>query len=375
MRAFLGWGSVLIAIGVGSAAAQVAEPDTAGGPAPPPASPAAGSPPAVAFPGNVADYPDFFWNPPAGVPVVHLDAAAIDSVGTSISDNNMALLDRIDVAYRAGEYGSPGERTTREDALAAFIYNAESAFDFFLELVMQSRVIYSTGEPDLARAFTDRFRNPGLYPVVNLIDARSGFGSFCLKFEVDSKEEREIEISGEKMKAWTEEIEVDGKKFRVVNIDMKTMSHDRVHVVYENYSCGNVRVFDVVQDEQPIRVVTMEEITGQFVRKWGLHRPTAVILWQSAAGGITPPPRSGRRLSSAVYFPGLELELPWFLPSIGFQDVRRFDFPEPLLTLDAVKVIRKRKLDWVEVKDNLRFANWEGDGAIPDFVNERFPDR
>ncbi len=326
-------------------------------------------------PDDPAAYPEFFFNPPAGIQVVHLDATAIDSVGTAMSDRNMNLLGRIDVAYRAGEYGAPGEDDPREDARAAFIYSAETAFDFFLELVLQEDVIYTTGENDLTVAFTDRFRNPGLYPIINLIEARTGFGRFCLRFEVEDSETREIEVSGEKMRAWTESLEMDGREFRAVNIDMKTMSHDRVHVVYERHSCGDVEMFEVEEDGAPIRIVTMENVTGQYVRKWGFHKPTAVILWKSVAKGTVPPPRGARRLSSAVYFPGLELKMPWFLPDIGFHAIRRFDFPEPLLTMKAVGEVRSRSLDWLEIRENLRFADWDGDGSIPEFVSSRFPDQ
>ena len=42
---------------------------------------------------------------------------------------------------------------------------------------------------------------------------------------------------------------------------------------------------------------------------------------------------------------------------------------------DAVEMIRGRGLEWVEIGDNLRFANWEGDGRVPEYVETRFPDR
>ena len=111
----------------------------------------------------------FFFDDPT-VPVVHLDAAAIDSVGTMLSDANLELLNRIDRAYREGHYGPPDEKSARKAAFAAFVYNAQTAFDFFTELSLQHEVIYSTSEEDLKSAFTERYRNPGLYPIVNLKD-------------------------------------------------------------------------------------------------------------------------------------------------------------------------------------------------------------
>jgi hypothetical protein len=311
----------------------------------------------------------------ARYPVVRLDAAAIDSIGRSLSDANVALIERIDEQYRSGRYGEPGSNQAKTDALAALIYHAKVAFDFVQAIAEQEACIYSTSEADLREAFTRSFRNPGIYPIMNLVDARAGFGRFCMKFEVEDGREREIEVSGEKMRAWTERIEIDGSPRPVVNIDMKTFSNDRVHVVYEQYSCGTFRTFDAMVRDRPVRVFTMEELEGQYVRKFGFHKPHAIVLWKSPAPGeLEPPPVDGRFLGSAIYFPRLELDLPLFLPALGFDDLRKFEFPEPVLTVDATRGLQARDLEWVRVRKNDRFADWEGDGETPPFVNERFPD-
>ena len=311
---------------------------------------------------------------PDGHPIVHLNAASIDSVGRAISDRNLALIEAIEEAYATGEYGEVGKDDSREDAMAALMFNAETAFDFFLSLALQEERIYSMNEGDLREAFTKGFRNPGLYPIVNLLDARAGFGGFCLRFDVWNEEKRKVEVSGEEIRAWTEHVDVDDERLRVVNIDMVTMAHDRVHVVYEEHSCGVLRRFQVEEEGHTFEVVTMEELSGQYVRKFGFHRPEATVLWKARGKGITPPPEEGRLIGSAIYFPHLQLKLPWFLPNIGFHDLRQFDFPEPLLSLDHVELVRNRKYDWVEIRNNYRFAEWKGDGEVPDFVEERFPD-
>jgi hypothetical protein len=301
----------------------------------------------------------FLLGTPSGTPVIHLDAAAIDSVGTAMSERNLALAWAVEDAYRSGRYGAAGADSSRTEARAAYMYHA----------------IYSTSEKDLRAAFTERFRNPGLYPIVDLKDFRAGFGRFCMEFEVDDRSRREIRVTGETMRAWTEETEIGGRRERVVNIDMNTLSHDRVHLLYRRYATGTVHEMVVHEDGTPIQVATMEDVSGQFVRKWGLHRPEAVVLWKSVADGLDAPPRGRRYLGSAIYFPGLQLKLPWFLPNLGFDDLRRFDFPQPLLTMEDVLTIRDRNLDWLRVQDNLRFdADWEGEGDVPEFVRGRFPD-
>lgn len=299
----------------------------------------------------------------------------MDSVGAAMSGRNMQRLDAVDAAYRRGDFGKPGESRSRSDALAAYIFGSETAFDFFLQLALQDSVIYSTSEEDLRLAFTKRFRNPGLYPIVNLRDARAGLGRFGLEFEVDDPTPRELKISKDPMRAWTEEIEYLGERFRVVNIDMKTISNDRVHVVYRRFSCGDVRAYDTEQGGVPIRVVALENLAGQYVRKLGFHRPAALVLWKTRTGDLQAPGQDARYLGTAVYFPHLKLKMPWFLPDVGFDDLRRFDFPEPILTMDAVNDIRHRKLEWIRLNDDLRFGSWEGQGTVPDFVSSRFPDR
>jgi hypothetical protein len=312
---------------------------------------------------------------PDHLPIVRLDAAAVDSIGRGLSDFNIALIDRIDEAYRVGHYGEPGSKEAKRDARAALIYNAKVAFDFVRSIAGQDEAIYSTSEEDLREAFTRSFRNPGIYPILNLRDARAGVGRFCMQFDVQDARKRKVAVSGEDMRSWTEQIEIDGELRPVVNIDMKTFSHDRIHVVYEEYACGAIREFDAEMDGLPLRVFAMEELQGQYVRKHGFHKPHAMILWKAPGdGALDPPPLEGRFLGSAVYFPHLDLDLPWFLPSIGFNDLRKFEFPEPILTLDATQEVMNKDLEWLEIKKNARFANWEGDGEVPEFVQERFPD-
>jgi hypothetical protein len=319
---------------------------------------------------------DLLFGNPGGVPVIHLDASAIDSIGRAISDSNVALIHRIDEAYRAGHYGDPSGSGAKDAARAALIYNAHVAFDFVSRITMQDDAIYSTSEADLREAFTRSFRNPGIYPIMNLKEARAGLGRYCMRFEVEDPARREITVSGEKMKCWTEDVKFDDGKRRVVNIDMMTFSNDRVHVVYEAVSCGTMQSFETEMDGWPVRVVTMEALEGQYVRKFGFHKPEAVVLWKSASGGaLDPPPADRRYLGSAIWFPRLKLELPLFLPSIGFHDLRKFDFPEPVLTTEATDGIRALELAWLDLKNDQRFADWEGDGQVPGFVSARFPDR
>jgi hypothetical protein len=311
----------------------------------------------------------------SGVPVVHLDAAGIDSVASGISDRNLALIERIDAAYRAGHYGDPSSATAREDALAAFIYGAMTAFDFVVGLASQTEAIYTTSEADLKEAFTKRLRNPGFYPVINLVEARMGFGKFCLHFAVAQEGKREIVVGGEKTRAWPEDLKFSDRKVRVLNVEMNTFSHDDVHIIYEELSGGEYEVVEAEIEGTPVEIVFINDIEGMFIRKWGFHQSGGVAIWKSLSHGLDPPPRGQRYLGAAAYFPALELELPWFLPDIGLNDLRKFDYPEPLLTLDAVHELQERNLDWLQIQGNLRFSNWEGQGTIPELVVERFPDQ
>lgn len=308
------------------------------------------------------------------VPVVELDAAGIDSIGTIISEYNMRLIEEVDAAYEAGEYGEVDSKDAKKDAMAAFIFGSQTAFDFFLVMASQEDVIYSTSEADLAEAFKTKFRNPGLYPIVNLQEVRMGLGAYCMRFDVENPEKREMNINGEDMRAWTEQLELSIGEHRVVNIDMKTVSNDRVHLIYTKYAGGFISQEVIEQHGQSLQVVMMEELSGQYVRKFGFHRPEAVVMWRARAERLQAPPKDSRFLGTAMYFPRLKLELPWFLPDLGFHDLRQFDFPEPVLTMDSVKAVRERELDWLKIGKDNRFHNWDGDGDVPEWVEARYPD-
>ncbi|HET9888081.1 MAG TPA: hypothetical protein VFR10_11255 [bacterium] len=305
-------------------------------------------------------------------PVVHLGAAQVDSIGTMLSHRNLDVVEAIDKAYNEGKYGKVGTDAARKSALSAFIYHSNTAFDFVTTMALQEEVIYETADSDLAEAFKSKFRNPGFYPVVSLESAMTGFGHYCLTFRLDQKPV-DIVVAGEHMRGWSEDTDIDGKKVRVLNIDMKTFSADRVHVVYEGHSRGDIKVVETEANGLPMRVTLMEKITGNYVRKWGFHKIDSVGLWKTIVPGIEPAP-DGALCGSAIYFPKLQLEMP-LLPDVGFDDLRKYDYAEPFFTVDAVKALQAKNLDWLRIKKNLRFRNWEGEGDIPKFLRERYPDK
>lgn len=329
--------------------------------------------PGVSFGGTQADC--FLHRNEAGAPLIHLDAAAIDSIGTLISDRNIALFDKIDAAFHEGKYGDPTSSRARADALSAFIYRAETAFDFATSLAFQREAIYETSEEDLREAFSTGFRNPGFYPIVNLKSARTGSGRYCLMFDTELPP-REITVAGDLMKAWSEDTDLGtGQKARVLNIEMRTFSYDKVHIIYEPHSEGAMTTFEIEAGGAPVTVLSMEGIEGQFVRKYGFHAVNAIAMWKTNVAELEAPPAKGTFLGAAIYFPELKVETPWFVPDLGFDDLRLFETPEPLLTMKAAQELQTRKLDWVRIKKNLRFAKWEGDGGIPEALKKRYPDK
>jgi hypothetical protein len=308
-----------------------------------------------------------------GAPVIHLTSAHVDSIGDMLSNQNVEIIERIDAAYREGKYGKPGSDEAKEAALSAFAYHSRTAFDFVTTLALQDQAIYLTTDADLEEAFRSKFRNPGFYPVVDLESGMTGFGRYCLTFRVDGKP-KEIVVGGETMKGWPENVEIDGKKTRVLNINMRTLSYDRVHVVYERHSQGAITAFEDTAGGHPLYVTAMEEITGNYVDKWGFHKVNAMAMWKTIVPELDPPPAQGAHLGAAIYFPKLELSMP-LLPDPGFDDLRKYDYAEAFLTMDSTREIQAKKLDWLRIKKNLRFKDWEGDGGIPPVLKERYPDK
>jgi hypothetical protein len=308
-----------------------------------------------------------------GAPVIHLGPSQVDSIGTMLSDRNMSVVEQIDAAYRAGTYGAVGTKEAKDKALSAFIYHSTTAFDFVATLALQEQAIYVTSDTDLEEAFRTKFRNPGFYPVVALESAMTGFGHYCLTFRLDQPP-KELAVAGDKMRGWAEDTDIDGRSVRVLNIDMKTFSHDRVHVVYERHSKGEIKTLEAEAGGHPLHVFVMENITGNYVRKWGFHKIDSVAMWKTVVPGIEPAPVNGAYLGAAIYFPKLQLEMP-LLPDVGFDDLRKYDYAEPFLTLAAAQDIQAKNLEWLRIKKNLRFRNWEGDGGLPEFLKQRYPDK
>lgn len=307
-----------------------------------------------------------------GAPVIHLGVSQVDSIGTMLSGRNMDVIEAIDAAYREGKYGEVGTSSAKDAALSAFIYHSNTAFDFVTTMALQEEAIYVTSDKDLEEAFRTKFRNPGFYPVVSLESAMTGFGHYCLTFRLDQPPV-DIVVAGERMRGWSEDTDIDGRKTRVLNIDMKTFSADRVHVVYERHSQGEIKQIDTKEGGHPLRVTLMEKITGNYVRKWGFHKIDSVGMWKTVVPGIDAAP-AGALCGSAIYFPKLQLEMR-LLPDVGFDDLRKYDYAEPFLTMEAVQALQAKNLEWLRIKKNLRFRNWEGDGGIPKFMRDRYPDK
>ncbi len=273
-----------------------------------------------------------------------------------------------------GSTARSARRRAKEGALAAFVYSSITAFDFVTRLTLQEDAIYTTSEEDLHEAFTSKFRNPGFYPVVNLESAMTGFGRYCLTFKVDGPP-KEVTIAGETMKSWAEDIDLKGKQTRVLNIDMKTFSYDRVHVGLRTPLAGGdprLRNRGGRASDHRARDGRHHRAVRAQVRIPHGGRRGHVEDECSGVGGAA---EEGAHLNSAIYFPSIKVEMPWFLPDLGFDDLRKFEYPEPFLTMDAVREIQSRNLEWLKVNKSLRFAKWEGDGGIPESLKQRYPDR
>jgi hypothetical protein len=78
------------------------------------------------------------------------------------------------------------------------------------------------------------------------------------------------------------------------------------------------------------------------------------------------------RAGAYAYFPRISIALPFFLPDLGLDDLREFDLPNPVVSMDWVRA--HPSTPWMTVSPDAFFHPWEAIGPLPAEVDRRFPD-
>jgi len=146
-----------------------------------------------------------------------------------------------------------------------------------------------------------------------------------------------------------------------------------VDLVYEGHFCGRASYDRIVDQGDTLDLLTLSEIQGMYVRKFGFHLLSGLVYWRSHVNGSQDPPRL--RVGARAYFPHIHLNMPFFLPDLGLSDLREFDVPQPILPIDWFRQHEQEAFDWVQVfADNAILVPFDEVGPVPAVVLDRFPD-
>ncbi len=307
----------------------------------------------------------------AGIRLVRLSAADADSQGQDLSGSNLRALARVDSLYRAGNFGRPGSGEATRGAHLLARLSTRNAYEALLRLALDSTTVYEASESTLAGAFS-HFSDPSLFPVTRLVRARFGLGRVCLSYDLSGRLDTLVSLGEKRVRVRLQETEIDHVRMRVLCMQLPTGLDDMVDVLLApHFGCAVQRIA-TEGPPAPAQIDLMDDMDGFWVRKWGIHRPQALVFWVTPGADTVTVLPTVPLVGVRLYVPNLVLSLP-FLPDVGFEDLRELDLPQPILDLDSIR--RGSHPEWLRAHSDIGFEGWSCHGPVPAAVRQRFPDR
>ncbi len=315
-------------------------------------------------------------NPDPSVPVRYLGEAGVDSIGRLLANHNDRVFARTDSLYRAGFFGRPGTDEARRRAVVHEQLRSLTGIDYTVDLGRTRGRLEKVDEAALLEPFGRRYVGSTVYPLRFLREGLAGNGGFCMQYDLPQSFDEISWIGGVRSRVYSQTIRPeDGDHGQpvpalVVQVDMEM--HKSVDMIYEGNYCGRITSDHIVDRGDTLDLYTVSDIRGMYVRKFGLHRLGAIIAWRSHVEGDRDPAHP--RIGACVYFPHIHIELPVFLPSIGLEDLRDFDVPQPVLPSPWFQEHAGKQVEWVRIERSGLFDPWKAVGPRPKVLDTKFPD-
>ena len=307
------------------------------------------------------------------VPIVQLTPSDVDSLGRAYADFNAALFARLDAEMRAGKLGAPPDsREARRRAHLLGRMLSVNSIHYMVEFATDPDHIYEASEDALREAF-ERYSDPGVYPIARMKRGRMGMGRICVRYDVSTDLDSTTNVGGQDLRIRVTETEIEDERRRVLILELPTVLFSVVELVLDEHFTCKAEFSRSSGPPAPYDLYLFHSIEGMSLRKWGVHKPSAIMYWST--------PRDVERRSlphtplvgSSVYVPGIRLELPSFLPDLSFEDLRLVDLPAPILTLPYLE--NEDFPEWIRRARPRGLKDWESYGPIPPDLRIRFPDR
>jgi hypothetical protein len=307
---------------------------------------------------------------PRGVRLVRLSEAQAAAQGRGLSNWNQRQLARVDSLYQSGNFGAPGSGESIRAAHLMARLVTRNAYEALLRLAADSTTVYEASESTLAGPFAS-YSDPSLFPVTRLVRARFGMGRVCLQYDLSGKLDTLVALGEKHMRVRLEDTDIEHVRRRVLCMQLPIGADEMVEVlVAEHFTC-EVQRSSTDGPPAPAIIDQLGDMQGFWVRKWGIHRPRALVFWVTPRADTLATLPTIPLVGVRLYVPNLVLSLP-FLPDVGFDDLRELDLPQPILALDALR--GGQHPVWLRPAEPLGFAGWTCWGPVPAAVRGRFPD-
>ncbi len=330
-----------------------------------------------------------FGSAGAAAPSVELGEAGMDSLGRRMTAANDSAWERADSLFRAGVFGDPRSEGARTRALTHFMLRARVALDYLADLCADP-VVHRVNEACLTRPFGLWYANTAVFPIRFLEQGLVGDGGFCLQYALPAvPSEGTVPSKGtvaSRGGAFDQRVMLGGVPVRVrsdqvreddapdpkpaLGVEFSSRLDTSIELLFLSEVRGRARRETIIDRGDTLELITVTDIEGMYARRAGTHRAAALIHWRSVTAGDRAPARP--RAGACGYFPRICIRLPFFLPDLGLDDLREFDLPNPVISMDWART--HRSTPWVSVSPDAFFRPWEAIGPRPLEVDRRFPD-
>lgn len=248
---------------------------------------------------DVVDKPCALCAGELSVPIVRLSAEQLDSMARARADYNAGQIALIDSLFRAGHFGSPADEGARKKAHLLARLTMVNAYRDFIRLAGDPRCVYEASEATLEE-FASRYSDVLLFSAVRLERVRMGLGHVCLHYDVSKKGSGEVRHGGKRLRWRVKNAKIDGKKRRVLSINVPTGDHETVEVIHTPHHFYRVEYAYVEGPPAPFEWFLVCDIEGAWIKKWGTHKPSAYMFWVSPQKGFSESMYPSIALTSAA---------------------------------------------------------------------------
>jgi hypothetical protein len=297
------------------------------------------------------------------VRVVRWTEPKVDALCRDIAEGNRRAVAGIDSLYRTGYFGALDTPQAQRAARVALMIRARTAFDYIADLAAADSCVRETDERELSAPYGEKYVNLGAFPYTPLKRARIGRGRFQMVYNLVAGFSATVEMLVDV--PTTLLVEPGSKECGPrLRMDYQPGPEGTIEMLFDATYRGVVERRTVVDRGDTLDLVIFRDLEGVWVRKWGTHRLGGVASWRSRPGAPA-------RVGAAAYFPNIHLNLPFFLPNPGLQDLRDFHVPRPIWTRAFVR--EQRAPAWLGLDPTGGMDDWEGVGERPRVLEEIFP--